>query len=329
MKKAVTQFLIILFTPVWLSNCSLDEGNGLDSSIPRLQTPIEEIAYLRTKWLNNKHIETVFYDHQNRIREMYSFGRSNSKWLNQYEGNNLTTTIYYYHSDSSGSGYIYIDTLRREFNSKGQLVAESTHNATMGRFTGPNPEGFTKRYLSYTSSGDTIIKKLESSYQSKGVDSSQVANINQWERDEKQRLTHQYRLYVFKGPSEPRPDTIYHFSKRFAYNASGKLKMTWFDYMYLWRFYSPAGPDTIWYQYDARGRLIAEKHRYTTDMRNKQAIDTTGRSAFDKQSIESYKKRFYTSDSIFTNNDRIDQIRYHYEQFDPARHSKLKIPNVE
>jgi hypothetical protein len=327
-KMTFLRLLFFCFIVVTLS-CTTSDDYSLDSSIPRIQSPVEQIGYLRTKWKNGHHIETVLYDHKNRILEVFSFGRTSSKLLNQYNGNNLTKTIHYYHSDSAPSGFIQIDTLRREFDKNGRLMVDSRVSATVSRFGNPNLEGFHKRYLAYTTRGDTIVKKIESSYTTGPRDSSQVADISRWERDAKQQLRRYYRLYVFKGPHDPFADTIYHFSQRFAYDSGGRLNMAWFDSMYLGRFYTPAGPDTIWYRYNLQNRLVEERHRYTTDRRNKREIDTTFLSAFEKKSVAWYKKKFYSGDSVFANNNRIDLIRYHYERFDPAKHLPLTIPAAD
>ncbi|MGV3561053.1 hypothetical protein [Larkinella arboricola] len=318
----IVRSIFLLSLVVALLGCSVDKN--LDSSIPRIQTPLDQIAYLRTKWKNDQHIETVFYDHQNRILEVYDFGLSNSKWLNIYEGDKPATSIYFYHSDSSEAGYITIDTLRRGFDSKGRLILESHIQASLSRFGEPKGEGFHKRYLAYSATGDTIVEKQESSYLSINHDSSQVADISHWDRDDKKRIRRFYRLYVFKGPADPQPDTIYHFSRQFAYDSEGKLKMAWFDSMYLGRFYAPAGPDTIWYQYNSQNRLIGERHRYTADMRNKREINTGSFSIAEKRSVEWDKKRFF--EGIAYNN-RIDLIRYQYEVFSPAKHLPLIIPD--
>lgn len=325
----VLRVLIFISTILALSGCLTSENYSLDSSIPRIETTSDQIAYLRTKWKNGKHIETALYDEQDRLLEVFSFGRSSLKLLNRYEGKNNTTAIHYYHNDSSTPGFIEIDTLRREFDSNGRVVAELHVRQTLSQFSRPKMEGFYRRYLAYSIAGDTIIKKSTSSYKSAEQDPSQVANIIQWERDDKKRLRRYYRLYVTKGPHNPQPDTIYHFSQRYAYDSAGRLKTAWFDNMHLGRFYLPAGPDTIQYQYNSQNRLIEERHRYTTDLRNKKEIDTTRLSASDRKSIQWYKKKFFVGDSIFHNNNKIDIVEYRYEVFDPAKHLPLAIPAVD
>ena len=108
----VYSILLSLSITLVLSGCS-SEDYSLDRGIPRRESPDETIAYIRTKWRNGIHVETVFFDKQNRALEIFYFGRSNAKRLNQYRGNFLTTTIFYEHSDSSERGYVTIDTLRQ------------------------------------------------------------------------------------------------------------------------------------------------------------------------------------------------------------------------
>ncbi|GAA4409967.1 hypothetical protein GCM10023187_34010 [Nibrella viscosa] len=300
----------------------------MDSSIPRIETPAGEIAYIRTKWKNGKHIETVLYDRQDRVLEVFCFGRNNSKRLNRYTGENNTTTISYDHSDSVPPGYVEIDTLRREFDAAGRVVVESRTSVSFQSHQKPVVRGFTKRALTYTATGDTLFRTLADSYKLPDNDSTQVANITRWERDNKQRLRHHYRLYVIRLGRPSGLDTIFLYSRRYAYDATGKLQTVWFDDMYLDQHYSPAGPDTVWYQYDSRNRLVAERHQYTTDMRNKREMDTTRLAASEKESIRYYRDLFLKPGSFWYNN-RVDSVQYRYETFDPARHLPLKIPVEE
>lgn len=310
---------------VTLMGCSSPpEDYSLDPGIPRLETPTEQIAYVRTKWRNEKHVETAFFDRQDRLLEVFRFGRSSGKTLNQYAGLVNTTTIGYYHSDSSPMGYVNVDTLRRTYNAAGRLIVEARTFGVIDKNTDQVPkDGYYQRYLDYTSRGDTIIKKVESSYDT--TNTSAVANIERWERDEKKRLKRHYRLYVMKKPDR-RNDTINHFSQRFAYNSSGKLALAWFDYMHLGKFYLPAGPDTIWYRYDSQNRLVEEKHVYTTDMRNKSEPDTVALSNSEDETDDFYRKKFFVGEKYSPNNNAINTIKYEYEAFDPTRHLPLKIP---
>jgi hypothetical protein len=312
----------ILIIVVVLLGCSDNDNYSLDRSIPRLQSADDQIAYFRIKYSNGRHIETTFYDHYDRILEIFNFGRSSSKVLNRYIGNFLTTTIRYEHGDSSEPGYISIDTLKRNYSSHGRLVMNSN---IKGALSISGPVGLTEfdiQYLGYTANGDTIIIKRESSYK---YDSSQVADINKWERDDKHRLKSYFRLYVIQRNTELLPDTISHYSQQYAYDGYGRLSVAWFDHMYLGQFYLTAGPDTIKYYYDSQNRLLVEEHRYTNDMHNKQEVNTTGLPASEKESAEWRRNRFFNS----SDNNRIDSIKYHYEEYEAARHRSLVIPKVD
>lgn len=309
-----------------LAGCSSysREDYFLDPAIPRIETDTIQIAYVRTKWMNDKHIETAFLDSLDRVLELYRFGQSSLKTLDRYEGVNNNMTIRYYHSDSSPLGYVDVDTIRRAYNVMGRVVVKARTFGGIDKNNDHVPKvGYHTLYLDYTAQGDTIIKKVESSYGT--TNTSTVANIDRWEKDSKKRSGRHYRLYVMRMPSLPL-DTIYHFSKRFAYDLSGKLTLAWFDYMNLGQFYTPAGPDTIWYTYGPKNRLVSERHRYTTDMRNKSEPDTTGRNNFEKESLERYRKLFFIGDAIYPNSNRVDSIKYRYEVFDPKKHLPLKIP---
>lgn len=121
---SVHSILLSLSLTLVLIGCS-SEDYSLDRGIPRRESPDEKIAYIRTKWRNGIHVETAFFDNRNRALEIFYFGRSSAKRLNQYRGNFLTTSIFYQHSDSSERGYVTIDTLRQEFDSNGLLVLDS------------------------------------------------------------------------------------------------------------------------------------------------------------------------------------------------------------
>jgi hypothetical protein len=306
--------------------CSGREDYFLDRSIPRLQSPAGEIAYLRTKWRNGKHIETAYYDHQNRVLEVFKYGSSSSKLFITYEGSHPKTTILYEHGDSSEPGFLTIDTLRQEYDADGRLVLENHLYGVLSESRPDSSTGFSKRYLGYTASGDTIVKKRESSYKH---DSSRLTDTIHWERDNKQRLTRYYRLYVIRQNSGRRADTLSHFSQRYAYDARGRLKMAWFDYMYLGQFYMVAGPDTILYRYNFKNQLIEEERRYTTNMGNKHTMDTSALTLPEKGSTEWYKQHFFVGTDMMPSNNRTDLIKYRYEKFDAAKHQLLNIPTSD
>ncbi len=60
----IIRFLVGLSMLALLSSCSSHsrEDYLLDPGIPRIETDTSEIAYIRTRWLNDKHIETAFLD---------------------------------------------------------------------------------------------------------------------------------------------------------------------------------------------------------------------------------------------------------------------------
>jgi hypothetical protein len=136
------------------------------------------------------------------------------------------------------------------------------------------------------------------------------------------RAERNYQLYVIGTPEKP--DTVYHFLQKFAYDEYGRLKMAWFDHIYLGQFYHVPGPDTIWYRYDLQNRLSEEEHLYTTDMRNKREVDTTLLSSEDRASMR-FRREFFFTSSGGANNARYF-IKYKYEKFDAARHSELDVP---
>jgi len=308
-----------------LSGCASKEEYSLDGSIPRLQTPIERIAYLCTKWKNDRHIQTVFYDKQDRVLEVFDFGSSSAKILNHYEGDILTKTVHYNHSSSSSLGYVEMDSLHSEFDANGRLVLRSYFTASLSNPGHFETKSLHKQYFTYTSTGDTLINgKVKNLADSSQITDSDITDINQWKWDEKKRNKNHYQLIVLNNFSPP--DTISHFSQWFAYDENGRLNMSWFDNMYLGKYYHPAGPDTIWYQYNSRNQLVAEKHRYTIDMRNKRAFDSTGLSAEENRWIDLSRRRFFEGDQYIPNNDRIEWVKYNYEKFDPAKHQILAIP---
>ncbi|SDG27744.1 YD repeat-containing protein [Dyadobacter soli] len=292
---------------------------SLDKAIPRLQTPLENIGSFRTKWRKSQHIETVFYDRQNRVAESFNFGRSSWKTLNFYENDRLAKTISYAHSDSDESNTATVDTVWFEYDESGKKVTETHRQGRLHANGSMQYPGAYKLFWEYTAAGDTILKKWEGKYE---LLPANIINVNRWERDEKQRITSHYKLYVLNGPA----DTIDHFTRRYAYDAQGRLKQVWFERMYLGKFYIPHGPDTIAYTYDAQNRLLTERHRYTTDMRNKQEVDTTQLSEADREYVRFSRSHFFKGNGYTTSNDRLDIFEYRYETFDPEKHGQLEIP---
>lgn len=297
----------------------------LDPGIPRVETPPEQIATVRTKWVNDKLIETAFLDKEDRVLEEFRFGRSSEKNLYQYEGENSVLNIAFRHSDSSPLGIVSVDSLWRDFDSNGKLISEKFINT--GR-DGDKPTNkinyYWKKDFTYTTQGDTIVKL----YRKKDKWVNNNIDIRKWTKDKQLKQVRYYRLFVLKNPTRPN-DTMNHFSKRFAYDSKGRLAMAWYDYMYLWEFYGPEGPDTTWYRYGERNRLVKELRRYTTDMSNKGVPDTTGLSESQKESRERARHRFIVGDEVFRNNAKTDTVKYYYEDFDPKKHLPLKIPALD
>jgi hypothetical protein len=314
-------FSLTLMFGLLSSGCS-DEKYSLDSSIPRLQSPVEKIAYIRTKWLNDKHIETVFFDSRDRALEIFSFGRSSSKLLNRYKGDLMTSSITYYHSDSSEPGYVTIDTLRREFDANGKLISDSHFYGYISESIPSTQIEFVTRYLQYTTKGDTIVKKIEGT----GIPYKYIpcTDIRQWERDVNHRIVRYHRLYVMAD----QVDTVENYTQRFSYHADGRPKMVWYELMYLGSLYIPQGPDTIWYRYNAKNRLVEEEHHYTTDLKNKKVFDETRLTNSEKKSLSLHKKSFFEGTRYFPGNNRTDFVRYKYEKFDPSKHKVLTIPEA-
>lgn len=306
---------------VWGGLAGCDNADySLDKAIPRLQTPVNQIAYFRTNWRNGEHIGTVFYDRENNILESFQFGRWSTKKQYFYNNGRLEKTISYLHGDSDAPGNAGVDTVLFEYD-KGLRVMSETHRT--GRIT--TDDSFTNRevytlFWEYTVAGDTVLKKWEGRYEPLP---STITNVNRWEKDTKKRVTSHYKLYVIEGSLQ---DTTEHFMRRYLYDSNGRLKMTWFESMYLGRFYQPPGPDTIVYSYDSQGRLAKERHRYTTDMRNKHEVDTTKLSETDRELVRSYRAGFLTGKGYSSKNDRVNNIEYRYETFDPEKHRELEIP---
>ncbi len=289
----------------------------LDKAIPRLQTPAEEIAWFRTKWRNGKHIETVYFNQQNRILESFNFGLSSQKKLYFYRDSVLAKTIEYRHSDSDEPNSASVDTARYEYDGNARLIAEKHRPARIpGLLIG---EGF-ELFWEYTAAGDTIKKWKGPDY----GDPLRTTNVNRWERDDQHRITSHYKLYITQVPEV---DTSAYFTRRYAYDSGGKLKMVWFEHMYLGRCYTVPGPDTIWYTYDAQNRLVQERHRYTTDRRNKQEADTTNVRIPEMDYIRKRRKAFFEGETYSPRNDNVVIVEYRYEKFDPKKHTELVMPD--
>ncbi|MCF0049341.1 hypothetical protein LXM25_04685 [Dyadobacter sp. LJ53] len=312
------RLVLLIVANITLHACGSSEQYYLDEAIPRLQSPVDQIASLRTQWRGGEHIETVFYDRKGRVIEKFNFGQSSLKELHFYKGDLQKKSIYYSHSDSSEPGVVSIDTVTRDFDANGRLLLETHLPADLPERKSATDRLSYSRHLSYTAKGDTIVK-----LEGMDVNDWQLVDIDRWERDDKDLLKHHYRLYVIGDPAHP--DTVYHFSQRFTYDKKERLRMVWFDSMYLGKFYSAPGPDTVLYHYNNQNQLSGEEHVYTSDMRNKREVDTTRLSKEDREMVASYRQRFMTNAYGMSNARYV--IVYKYEKFDPARHGKLIIPS--
>ena len=299
-----------------LSSCR-DADYNLDKAIPRLQTPAAEMAWFRTKWRDGEHIETIYFDRQNRMVESFNFGLSSGKKLFFYKDSVLAKTIEYSHGDSDELNTASVDTAWYEYDGNAKLIAEKHRSA---RIPGTDASKGYKVFWAYTAAGDTVKKWEGPDY----GDPFKATDVNRWERDDKQRIKSHYKLYIRR---EPEIDTSDYFIRRYAYDAVGKLKMVWFEHMYLGRYYSVPGADTVRYTYDAQNRLVNERHRYTTDMRNKQEVDTANIREPGMDYVRRRRKAFFEGETYSPRNDRVVIVEYRYEQFDPKKHAELAMPN--
>ncbi|MDB5242798.1 MAG: hypothetical protein JWP57_3423 [Spirosoma sp.] len=318
--------MALFFMATILYGCfGKDKEWTLDRAIPRIETPVSQIACIGTTWVNGYHWQTTLYDKQGRMLETFVFGYSSYKTLNHYDGAKNTLTIHYNCSDSEPSGEMNVDTIRRTFDRAGKMVADKqtfTHFYTRSR---QKTTGTVWRSFAYTTLGDTIITRQ--AYSNPKLDQyvkTQQTNIDWWEHDRSGRVERHYRLHVMgNAPS----DTMDYYSQRFMYDSLGRRSLAWFDFMYLGQFYIPAGPDTVRYFYDKHNRLIREVRQYTIDRRNKVEIDMTKLDSFGRQSITDSKRRFFEGDSTYhrPNNEKTDIVEYRYEQFDSDKHIPLRV----
>ena len=249
--------------------------------------------------------------------ESFDFGLSSGKKLFFYKDSVLAKTIGYSHSDSDELNTASVDTAWYEYDGNARLIAERHRPARIPGL--PMGEGY-ELFWEYTATGDTIKKWKGADY----GDPFKTINLNRWERGDRQRITSHYKLYITQVPEV---DTNDYFTRRYAYDNGGKLKMVWFEHMYLGRYYTVPGPDTIWYTYDAHNRLVEERHRYTTDMRNKQEADTTNVRIPQMDYIRRLRKAFFEGEPYSPRNDKVVIVEYRYEQFDPKKHTELVMPN--
>lgn len=306
---------LILLLPKWIDP---REYNNLDPGIPRVETPASKIAYVRTKWINDLHLETDYLDAQYRVLEVFEFGRNCYKRLQLYEGDKNTVTIRYTHTDSSPRGEVWVDTLRRIFDARGRVVMDSQRFGTIYSYEDSIFRGgYITRHLDYAANGDTIIKRIESESPLPGVT---VVDTDHWEKDRKERLRHHYRLYIAKFPNRSTVDTLEYISERFAYDASGKLAFAWKD--------NYSDLNGRWYRYDKQGRLIEVRvPRSGLAPIIKKVNPPADASPYEKE--EWYKKNYFVADSTLNKNPDYYSFRYQYEVFHPQKHLPLRIPTTD
>ncbi|WP_020606423.1 hypothetical protein [Spirosoma spitsbergense] len=293
----------------------------LDSSIPRVVTPPEQIATVRTKWYNGKLQQTTFLDKQDRVLEDFLFGRTNEKIWNVYAGKKKVSSTHYYHNDSSTPGYINIIRRRFEYNVQERVVRVLKEDADMGKSGSENTPKSSVYTYRYIGKNDTLVSHLPTPEPNR----STVIDSIRWERNQQGQLIRHYRLYVMKMPQNSRLDTIRYFSHRFAYDHLGRRTLAWYDLMYLGWFYIANGPDTIRYEYGRGNRPVREIHRYTTDIRNKREIDTISLDRVWRRSLRDYRQRFLDTSRGFYNGNRTDTVEYRYEPFEAGKHLPLHV----
>lgn len=291
----------------------------LDSSIPRVVTPPEQIATVRTKWLNGKLQQTTFLDKQDRILEDFLYGRTNEKIWNEYAGDKKVSSTHYYHSDSSAPGFVDITKQQFKYGADGRVTSIVWQQSTMvytGVEQSANSSVTTYRYVGKY---DTIVSPHQTVYP------STLRDTDTWHRNEQGQVVQNFRLHIVKSYAGSRLDTVYYYSHRFAHDKLGRRTLAWYDLMYLGRFYSVNGPDTIRYFYNKQNRLLREIHRYTTGLRNKLEIDTTSLNKSERRNVRDSRQRFFDANRVYFNNNRTDTIEYWYEPFNRDKHLPLYV----
>lgn len=276
-------------------------------------------------WWNGHLQQTAFLDGKDKVLEEFRYGRSNEKTLYRYVADKLVYLAHYYHNDSSEPGVAQLVERRFSYDRRGRLIQVRSLFTDLKRRMPKKEYDPAIDYYSYVSPYDTLINGRPSWQLSESNDST-IGNRDHWARNEQGQLVQHHLFYVTKMPNSSRLDTIYYSSQRFAHNSAGQLQLAWFDRMYLGRFYTPAGPDTIHYQYDSRSRLVRQVLRYTTDRRNKIEIDTTTLDSFERTTVADYRQLFFNDPTWSTlKHNRTDTIKYRYEPFDPRKHLPLQV----
>lgn len=320
------RLIIYLATLLAVIGCTTHsrEDYFLDPAIPRIETDTSKIAYIRTTWMNDRHVGTAFLDSQNRVLEVFKFGRNNFKTVQRYEGTNNIVTIGYSHSDSDPIGLAHVGTTRRKYDSMGRLRIELRIGKIIDRNNAHNQgKSYYKRFLDYTTQGDTIVTKVESSDKDTGANWPTITD--EWEWDRQKHLRQHYQLYIGWWRHDTPRDTLYHFSQRYAYDSLGRLALSWFEPIYRARYRSGSDTKAMWYRYDDQNRLVEERY-YTSDMGHVFRKARPDLNAPDRKKEDWYRKNYFVPDSALRNNKDYFSIKYQYEAFDPKKHLPLKIP---
>ncbi|MBU1820534.1 MAG: hypothetical protein KKG00_03345, partial [Bacteroidetes bacterium] len=248
-----------------------------------------------------------------------------SKRLQQYEGGHNTMTIRYTHTDSSPRGEVWVDTLRRIIDAGGRVVMDIQRFSTIYSYEDSiSRGGYIIRHLDYATNGDTLITKVENS--SPQQDST-IVNTDHWDKDNKERPRHHYRLHVAKFPNRSSIDTLEYISEQFAYDAIGRLAFSWKDkYSDLSGNYSNLPGK--WYHYNKQGQLVEVRViRSGLVAIVKKSFPQTDASSKEKE--EWYRKKHFKADSTLYQNPDYYSFRYQYEVFHPQKHLPLRIPTTD
>ncbi|MBO0947023.1 hypothetical protein [Fibrella forsythiae] len=209
----------------------------LDKGIPQIETPFDQIALVRSTLIDKQLMQTTLLDREGRTLEVYNFGRTNSKLLNQYDGPFKVRSVTYFHNDDNRTGTNDVAVHHYSYDRQGRLYQEIVAGTQREQTI----------LYSFAADGDTIKSVLPD------VDAAVRTDTDQWIRNEKGQLVRYLRLYV-SSSQNGKSDTIIRLSRRYAYSPDGRLARTWYDGKY---------PETVRYQYDRLGRLISEQHEHT------------------------------------------------------------------
>lgn len=271
----------------------------LDKAIPRVETPIDQIALIRTKTIDGQLKQTTLFDREGRILEEYNFGRTNSKLINQYDGPLKVRAVTYFHNDDNMPATNDVMVYSYRYDQRGRLYQEIVAGKKMEH---------TISYA-YAPNGDTIRSispELE----------GPVRDVDRWTRNGKGELVGHYRLYL-SSPQNGKPDTIIRMLRRYAYTPEGQLLYAWNDGKY---------PHIVRYQYDRLGRLIAELHEHSIDTTAGQTSNSL-KEKLERIASGPLHKRDPLNGLLTYKSP--DTVRYHNEPFDPKRYLPLYIPPLD